>query len=59
MIVSVDADHVYDLVTRRSITGILVMLTCLLIGYQSARRQLRHQLMAQNDGFKDCYGTHS
>jgi hypothetical protein len=50
MTVYVDADHAHDLVTRRSITGILVMLnhTRLLNGSSSVRRQWRHQLMVQN-----------
>jgi hypothetical protein len=53
MTIHVDADHVHDLVTRRSITGILLMINntpirCLLDGYPSVRRQWRHQLMDQN-----------
>jgi hypothetical protein len=49
MTVYVDADHENYLVTKRSITGILVMLIiCLSDGYQRVRRQLIHQLMAQD-----------
>jgi hypothetical protein len=60
MTVYVDTDHAHDLVTRRSITGILVMLNnTLLDGPPSVRRQWRCQLMAQDGGFKDCYGTNS
>jgi hypothetical protein len=49
MTVYVDADHAHDLVTRRSITGILVMLNNTTIRWiLSVRRQLRHQIMDQN-----------
>jgi hypothetical protein len=49
MTVYVDADHTHDLVTRISITGILVTLkTLLLDGSPSVRIQWSFQLMAQN-----------
>jgi hypothetical protein len=50
MTVYVDADHAYDVVTRRSITGILVMLNNTPITWISKgqRRQRRHKLMDQN-----------
>jgi hypothetical protein len=49
MTVYVDADHVHDLLTRRSITGILVILNNTpLDGSPSIRRQWRHQFMTQN-----------
>jgi hypothetical protein len=43
--VYVDADNAHDLVTKRSIAGILVKL---IDGYPSVRRHWRYQLMAQN-----------
>jgi hypothetical protein len=39
MTVYVDADHAHDLVIRRSIIGIVVMLTRLLDGYPMVRKQ--------------------
>jgi hypothetical protein len=49
MTVYVDTDHAHDLVIRRSITGILVMLNnTLLDEYPRVKRQWRHQLMDQN-----------
>jgi hypothetical protein len=39
MTVCVDDDHVYDLVTRRSITGILIMLNNRHIGWISKRQK--------------------
>jgi hypothetical protein len=49
MTVYVDADYAHDLVTRIHITGILIMIiTRILDGSPSVRRQWRHQLMAQN-----------
>jgi hypothetical protein len=51
MTVYVDTDHAHahDLVTRRSIIGILVMLNNKPIRWvSSVRRQRTHQLMAQN-----------
>jgi hypothetical protein len=49
MTVYIDADYVHDLVTRISITVILaILITRLLDGYPSVRRQRRHQLMDQN-----------
>jgi hypothetical protein len=49
MTVYVDADHANDLIIRRSITGILIMIiTRILDGSPSVRRQWRHQLMDQN-----------
>jgi hypothetical protein len=45
----VDAEHVHDLVTRRSIIGILVMLNNTPIRWISKpQKTMRHQLMAQN-----------
>jgi hypothetical protein len=41
--------HAHDLVTRKSITGILAMLNNMLLdGYTSVRRRWRHQPLAQN-----------
>jgi hypothetical protein len=46
MTIYVDADHAHDLVTRRSITGILVMLNNThIIWSPSVIRKWRHQLM--------------
>jgi hypothetical protein len=39
MIVNVDADHAHDLVTRRSITGVLVMLNNTSIRWVSKRQK--------------------
>jgi hypothetical protein len=49
MTVNADSDYAHDLVTRKYITGILVILNNTpIIAYPSVRRQWRHQLMAQS-----------
>jgi hypothetical protein len=58
MTVYVDADHAYDLVTRRFITGILMILNNTPIRWVTKHQKTVETSRLGISGIKNCYRTH-